>query len=1282
MGTLTSTRYYRVIVTSTLGVACSSTSNVITVLVNSIDPGVIGNNQMNCYDYNPDDLLNTSFSYCATPTTVEPITPSPEVQNTNTYTNGFRAFTFYGVAGCTYTFSTCGATSVDTYLRLYSGTTGSQVTFNDNACGLQSQIVWTCPTNGVYSVLLTRFSCASLTTNVFLKYSSSCTIPCAQTFCNSGNPDSLYFESPTSAPGAISYQWQSSTDNATWTDILGADTLVYDPTPITTTTYYRVLITSEINGVLCSTPTNVATSFVNNPSGGVIGSDQTICSGSAPSSFTVLNTASGLGSLTYQWESSIDNVNWTVIAGATATTYTSGSLTQTTYFRRMVTSTYNGLGCTAYSNTIVVTVNQLVAAVIASDQTICSGTTPSNLTITAIPSGSGVLTYQWQLSTNLITWTNISGATGTILTSAQMGSLTASRYYRLVVSSTLGGVSCSANSNTITITVNSVTAGTIASNQTICSGGSPAIFTSSSAGLGSGILSYQWQSSSNNISWSDISGATAATYTAPGPITNTTYYRRVRISALNGVICTANSNTLTVTVNQISAGVIGADQTICSGGTPADLTLSTLPSGQGTLTYQWQSSTNGTTWTNITGATGTTLSSAQMGSLTATRYYRLIVTSTISGLGCTEASNTVTITVNTLSAGVIGSNQTICSGSSPSTLVFTTSPSGAGTLTYQWQSAINGITWTNISGGNGPTLTSIQMGTLTSTRYYRVLVSSTLNSVECTGTSNTITVNVNSFTPGTIVSDQNICSGGDPAAFTNLSSPSGTGTFTYQWQSSTNGTTWTNIPLATSLTYNVSAGLTVSTYYRRLTSHTALGITCALPTNSVFVGVYSAGTVSSAQSICSGTQPSDLSVIGAIGNIQWQSSTNGSTWTNISGATSATLTSAQMGTLTASRYYRVTITGVSCTPSLVSNSILVTVLQLPNINGGPDQNICSGNSVVLAASGGLSYSWDNGVTNGVSFIPFSSLTYTVTGIGSNGCTNTDQVMVSVNPTPTVVIADNNPAIICQGQTFSLTSSVANVSSYQWRRNGVNISGANTSSFTGTLSGTYTLIVTSSQGCTATSNPIEITITPLPIVNAGPDLAICVGQSVTLNASGASNYSWSNGISDGVPFAPSSTITYTVSATSPTTGCVGTDQVTVTVNQPSESTIYTTSLGNYVLNGIEYSESGTYVQNTVNQFGCDSTITLNLTVVYASTYELETTNGIKIYPNPSINGKFFIEYPEEFNCDRLLILNKIGMIIKELPSISSEVDLYEVESGTYFIDFRCGDTRYISQIIKL
>jgi hypothetical protein len=388
-----------------------------------------------------------------------------------------------------------------------------------------------------------------------------------------------------------------------------------------------------------------------------------------------------------------------------------------------------------------------------------------------------------------------------------------------------------------------------------------------------------------------------------------------------------------------------------------------------------------------------------------------------------------------------------------------------------------------------------------------------------------------------------------------------------------------------------------------------------------------------------------------------------------------------MGTLTASRYYRVTITGVSCTPALNSNAVLITVLPLPTISAGSDQVVCSGNPVILLGSGGTSYYWDNGVNDGVSFVPSSSLMYTVTGIGSNGCTNTDQVFVTVNPTPVINIVNNNPSVICEGQTFMLGSNSFNVATYQWKRNGINISGATSATYTGTQSGTYTLFVTSSQGCTATSSPVTISLTPLPFVSAGPDQVICNGDPVTLNGSGASSYSWNNGVLDGLPFYPTSKNTYTVSTTG-TTGCVVTDQVVVTVNNATFSTIYTTSMGDYVLNGVTYTESGTYTQNTVNQFGCDSTITLIITIVHAGVDELQTNNGIQVFPNPSLDGKFTMKYPEDFSCDRITVSNSIGMILKELNEKPQIIDLKEFDSGTYFIEFYCEGTRHVIEVLKL
>lgn len=93
--------------------------------------------------------------------------------------------------------------------------------------------------------------------------------------------------------------------------------------------------------------------------------------------------------------------------------------------------------------------------------------------------------------------------------------------------------------------------------------------------------------------------------------------------------------------------------------------------------------------------------------------------------------------------------------------------------------------------------------------------------------------------------------------------------------------------------------------------------------------------------------------------------------------------------------YRIRV--ISSAPAIdgsVSNSDLVIHPQ-PTISAGNDQLICLGTSVTLSGSGGISYTWDNGVTNAISFTPSITTTYTVTGTDGNGCTNSDQVTIVV-----------------------------------------------------------------------------------------------------------------------------------------------------------------------------------------------------------------------------------------------------------------------------------------------
>ncbi len=93
--------------------------------------------------------------------------------------------------------------------------------------------------------------------------------------------------------------------------------------------------------------------------------------------------------------------------------------------------------------------------------------------------------------------------------------------------------------------------------------------------------------------------------------------------------------------------------------------------------------------------------------------------------------------------------------------------------------------------------------------------------------------------------------------------------------------------------------------------------------------------------------------------------------------------------------YRIRV--VSSAPSTegTENALDLIIHSLPTVGAGSDQLVCNGESVTLSGSGALSYSWDNGVINGVPFTPVASDTYTVTGTDANGCSNTDQVSVLV-----------------------------------------------------------------------------------------------------------------------------------------------------------------------------------------------------------------------------------------------------------------------------------------------
>jgi hypothetical protein len=138
------------------------------------------------------------------------------------------------------------------------------------------------------------------------------------------------------------------------------------------------------------------------------------------------------------------------------------------------------------------------------------------------------------------------------------------------------------------------------------------------------------------------------------------------------------------------------------------------------------------------------------------------------------------------------------------------------------------------------------------------------------------------------------------------------------------------------------------------------------------------------------------------------------------------------------------------------------------------------------------------------------------------------------------------------------------------------------------------------------------------ISAGADQSICAGDNVTLSGAGGSNYQWNNNVVDGQAFAPTQSNSYVLTAQD-SLGCTGIDTVVVTVLENSASTLSETSLDSYTLNGQTYTQSGTYTQTLTAANGCDSTITLNLTLNFTGMDELGT-GAKKLVKITDLNGK--------------------------------------------------------------
>jgi len=430
-----------------------------------------------------------------------------------------------------------------------------------------------------------------------------------------------------------------------------------------------------------------------------------------------------------------NTINWyTVASGGTAIGTSASGVdfsvapsATTTYYAEAVTAT----GCVSATRTATATITVTnISPVIeftqgANDHTdtisgcgVVGGGGQNDMDIFSGDPGAGSA-YQWQFSDDNITWTDAAGPTSTtsqfvldpLYTSVE--STAGVHYIRLKI--TYAGCTGYSNIATLTVTSNSnLTSGTIATSQTLCgTSGDPAAFTATAPTGGTGTYSYLWQSSTDNVNFNTISGATSATYNAP-VISQTTYYRRIVVSGG----CSTISNTITVSiVAQPTITPAASATSVCfsSSAQTTPLTYSATTSSPNTYSISWNASPANSfvTVTNAALVAGSitinipanTAAGTYTGNLSVRNASGCVSSSsvpftvtvnaipTITGTtpGTTNGPGTVTLGA-TASAGTISWYAAATGGSALATGTSFTTPVISTTTTYYVQTVNNGCT--------------------------------------------------------------------------------------------------------------------------------------------------------------------------------------------------------------------------------------------------------------------------------------------------------------------------------------------------------------------------------------------------------------------------------------------------------------------------------------------------------------------------------------------------------------------------------------------------------------
>ena len=1248
--------------------------------------------------------LTQSFTLTVNPT------PTVSVPENATICNGSTTgdLNFNGtVGGTTYTW-----TNTNNSIGLASTGAGSSIpSFTVTNSG-------TSPAIATITVLPSANGCNGLTQSFMLTVNPTPTVsvPENAAVCNGNATGDLNFNGTVDG---TTYTWTNDNSTiglaltGTGSSIPSFTVTNSGTSPVTA----NITVSPSANG--CPGSSQIFTLTINPTPTVSVPENAAICNGGTTGDLNFNGTVDGT---TYTWT----NTNTTIGLASTGAGSCIPSFTVTNSGTSPVTATITVLpsanGCNGLTQSFTLTVNPTPNVSVPENAAVCNGNATGDLNFNGTVDGT---TYTWTNDNSTIGLAS-TGAGNSIPSFTVTNSGTSPVTANITVSPSANG--CPRSSQIFTLTVNPTPTVTVPDNEAICNGA-----TTGDLNFGGTVdgTTYTWINDNATIGLASTGAGSIPSFTVTNGGTAPVIADITVLPSANG--CPGLTQSFTLTVNPTPTVIVPENEAICNGGTTGDLNFGGAVSG---TTYTWVN-------TNTTIGLASTGSGSSIPSFTVTNGGTSPVTAIITVLpaanGCNGITQGFTLTINPTPTVTVPENEAVCNGGTTGDLNFSGAVSGT---TYTWINDNATIGLASTGAGSIPSFTVTNSGTSPVTADITVLPSAN----GCPGLTQSFTLTVNP-TPTVIVpGNEAVCNGFATGDLNFSGAVSGT---TYAW-TNTNST----IGLASSGTGSIPSFTVTNSGTDPVTATITV-----LPSANGCDGLTQSFilTVNPTPMLNSTLTPADIcdstlfvyipgSLTGGTSYAWHRPFVTGISVLSASGvySVSETLVNNTPAPIAVTYVYTLTANGCTNIQDVTFNVNPKPLLSSPLTNAICDSQLFHYHPT--SGTSGSTYTWVRPYTEGIYSLAGSgtgniddtlinttndnvTITYTYS-ITANGCSDSEHVMVTVHPTPTLS-TPTGPFAICSGQTFYYSAeSLTPTTTFTWARTAITgILPATASDTVGSISETLTnslmtpgyvtyLFTLSAYGCSH-NEAVDLT------VNAKPDAAVITtavsdvcDNTFYQNFGAATNppsyetYAWSatgativTAGSDGqyslVNFTTAGDATVTLTVTIDSTGCNNSSSFVVHVGtsdgtQPNviysfgeficlendvtsyqwgydnKQTLDSTILVGQINQSYANSNPDTvhnYYWVIANQGGCQRKAYYNGPLATTGVAAVSNSTDVKIYPNPTSD---YLNVDITTTIDgavQIEVMDMLGQKIGETAAMNNKalIDVSKLASGCYIVN---------------